>query len=373
MLSKTPFKKIIIVAFASIFLALLSSSYFETAQTNFFASIKHYIEHGSFSKLDTVEDNGSMYTFHRGQRYLNPVNIFQQVLGHSEAFMSKKYGLEIKQYSFFDSNGDFDRVLQIADFMKSHFFIEEIGGLQIVRYPYEIDYAPFKAPWYSGMAQGHAAIVFLHAYTITGNQDYLQYARLSINMLSLPFEKGGVMLELESGSGDIWFEEYADPTMALALTPRVLNGNIFAIDGLFWLWFVTKDAHYLDLLKGAINGINSVIDQLDTGLWSYYGFCKNFASSGYHLIHIEQLRRMIEYSKIIGLKYPDNIEKYKKRFQIYRAFPFMGYGQRMLFQRNNMIYVIFVSNYLFSVFLTNILWRIVLLKPSRPIEQVALC
>lgn len=342
--------KIKVLFVMSFVLSIITSSYFEQPQMKFFAAIKSVLQHGSISRFSG--EGSTLYTHHDGEYYVNPVHVLQQVLPFSEESLIKLSDVDVSGYSFFTPSAETADVIKIADFMIESSDVESINGVEVVRFPYAIEYQSYElsSPWYSGMAQGHAIIVFLHAYTITGDVRYLDYALLSANTLATPLEDGGVLLE--AGGEGVWFEEYADPTKDSDMAPRVLNGHVFAVDGLFWAWFVTQNVFYRDLLVRSIAGVESTIGKYDSGFWSYYGLHYNFAHAGYHSIHIEQLNRLLEYSSVLGVTETEDINTYKDKFRGYKNLPFLGYIQRLLYQRNNMIYVILISNisFFFVVF-----------------------
>jgi hypothetical protein len=91
-------------------------------------------------------------------------------------------------------------------------------------------------------------------YKCFGEQRYLDVAWQLARALTLLGGPGGddrwIATELEDGS--IWFEEYPydDPPQA-----RVLNGHIFAVYGLYYLYQHTGDEDVLALLNAGITAI----------------------------------------------------------------------------------------------------------------------
>lgn len=340
MVGKATVTKLFLIFMFSSLVALLVASYTETHQSPFFSAVKNLVLHGSGSRY--VESEDVLHTRYDWGAYINPVHVAQSVYHYSERSLIELFELDFEAYKFIDRNPAL--VVGIADIFIENYESEIINGLEVMRYPYHFDYPAYSlnAPWYSGMAQGHAAVVFLHAYKLTGEGSYLSYAKKSIDLLQVPLDDGGVLIHpnLEG----IWFEEYADPQKDPTATPRVLNGNIFAIDGLFWFWYITKDEQYKDLLRESVLAVEDHISLYDSGVWSYYDARFNLAHAGYHELHIKQLKRLSTYSNIIGLEEPESIHHYAKKYTIYQKIPFLGFAQRMLFQRNNMVYVLFLSN-----------------------------
>lgn len=329
------------IAPVSLLLALFSSSYTEVRQQEFFASLKNTVVIGQPSVYQEVD--GIRLKFHYGEMRYNPVGIAQQVLRYSEEQLIGVSGLSITPYSIMLSTDE--NVLQIADFFMSHYEVEEIAGLNVLRLPYEFGY-PFyglNAPWYSGMAQGHAMIVLLHAYKVTNEPKFLSYAEKLFNVLKIPLTDGGVLVTTDSNS--IIFEEYADPTQDMSNAPKVLNGNIFAIDGLFWFWCLTGSEDAKRLLINSIVSMNDMFPEYNAMFWSYYDLQGNYANAKYHKLHLRQIIRLKEYAELLDIDGLTNFMSVYDRWSLNNALPFFGYFERMLLNKNRMLYVIFLSNF----------------------------
>jgi hypothetical protein len=364
---KIELKRKLFLLIASAVAALLSSSYTEGRQQNFFAGLKNLVLIGQSSVYEEVD--GIRLKNHFGQFELNPVGIAQQVLQYSENELIRHSKVSVTPYAWrSDSQTNVQRV---ADFIKNNYEPVRINDVDVLLLPYQFDY-PFyslSAPWYSGMAQGHAIIVMLHAYQLTENKDYLDSARMLYNALTIPIVDGGVLVEqtpTENSLTVIVFEEYADPARSGFPQPKVLNGNIFAIDGLFWFWYFTADPKAERLLKQAILSVERLIPEYDALAWSYYDLMSNYANYKYHQIHIYQLKRLQEYAAILGFEELPNVSKIKNRWKLYNYVPFAGYLERMLLNRNRMLYVIYISNLM--AFLMLFFLALILFPLSRPMS-----
>lgn len=341
-------RKILFLSFViSLPIALLSSAYTEETQMTFWKGVKNVLVYGSLKRGES--ESGVLFTIYDGKRHINPVHVTMQVLLQAEKLLSDN--LELKLIPYGSQKASAVSITEVADFLIKHYDTETIGGREVVRFDYDFDYPIYdlKAPWYSGMAQGHAAIVFLAAYVITDNDVYLEYARKSVALFRIPTKSGGVMVPLKDGS--VWFEEYADPVKSFTETPKVLNGHNFAVDGLFFYWHLTKDPGYEDLLKKSILAVENNIYKYDTGFWSYYGMKGNYAHIGYHKVHLKQLSRLTYYVGYLKLEGYKNLPKYLDRFDGYLMFAPLGYFQRMVFQRNNLVYIIYITNLIVVFFL----------------------
>lgn len=343
----------------SLLLALFSSSYTEVRQQEFFASVKNLFTIGQPSVYEEID--GIRLKFHYGEMRHNPVGIAQQVLWYSEEQLIRDSGLNITPYSIMHLTDQ--SVLQIADFFMNHYEAEQINGVDVLRLPYLFDY-PFYAlssPWYSGMAQGHAMIVLLHAYKITSETRYLSYAEKLFNVLKIPLADGGVLVT--SHDDNIIFEEYADPTQDVSKAPRVLNGNIYAIDGLFWFWYLTGSEDAKQLLINSIVSMNEMLPEYNAKFWSYYDLQGNYANAKYHKLHLRQIIRLQEYTEILKIDDLGNMVIVYERWRMNDIFPFMGYAERMLLNRNRMLYVIYFSNLI--VFISLIILLVTVHRYSR--------
>lgn len=334
-------KPLMWIAPVSLLLALFSSSYTEVSQQEFFASLKNFVVIGKPSVYHEVD--GIRLKFHYGEMRYNPVGIAQQVLRYSEEQLIKASGLKITPYSTIYSSNE--KVVQIAEFFINHYKVEEIASLDVLRLPYEFDYPTYglNAPWYSGMAQGHAMIVLLHAYKVTNEPKFLSYAEKLFNVLKIPLTDGGVLVTTHSNS--IIFEEYADPTQEMSEAPRVLNGNIFAIDGLFWFWYLTGSEDAKRLLTNSIASMNDILPEYNAIFWSYYDLQGNYANAKYHKLHLRQVIRLKEYAELLEIDGLTNFVRVHDRWSLNNALPFFGYFERMLLNKNRMLYVIFLSNF----------------------------
>lgn len=337
--------------------ALLTSAYTEECQMAFWKGVKNLFVYGSLKRSES--ESGMPITIYNGEQHINPVHVTMQVLLQAEEHLSNLLDLDLEPYGSPKANTV--SITEVADFLIEHYDTEMINGQEVVRFGYHFDYPIYdlKAPWYSGMAQGHAVIVLLAAYMINNDEVYLDYARKSVELLRISTNSGGVMVPL--GDGSVWFEEYADPLKGFAETPKVLNGHVFAVDGLFYYWCVTRDPVYEELLYNSMLAVESNIEAYDTGFWSYYDLMGNYAHIGYHKVHIKQLSRLIYYAEYLEFEKYERIPEHLAVFERYLALAPLGFAQRMVSQRNKLIYVIYATNLfliLCSVWCFSLIWRL---------------
>jgi hypothetical protein len=160
-------------------------------------------------------------------------------------------------------------------------------------------------PWVSGMAQGRGIHVLIRAYNMTGDTKYLEAAHLALNSFYKETKDGGVTYKDQNGW---WYEEYVT---GRDLEPRVLNGMVFALLGIYEYYKFTGDQDAKFLFDQGILSLKDNLYKFDSGNWSYYDVMGNRASTSYHKLHINQMLQLYEITKdpIFG--------EYHEKFQGY--------------------------------------------------------
>lgn len=158
----------------------------------------------------------------------------------------------------------------------------------------------FDSPWYSGMAQGKILSIFSRAFELTGQEKYLLIAEQIFNsFFFLKGEKEPWVARYDD-HGCYWIEEY--PLEQPGLT---LNGFMFAMDGLYDYYRITKTEKSKQLLKKSLNTIKNHISLYRRkGKDSYYCLEHRHlhGDSTYHLIHIGQLEYLYMFTDDIFFK-----------------------------------------------------------------------
>lgn len=121
-----------------------------------------------------------------------------------------------------------------------------------------------KAPWISAMVQGLVISSLVRGYRLTGERRLLDLGRRATRVFTQLVEDGGVRT-IEAGGAV--YEEY--PGFPL---PRVLDGSLFGLLGLYDLWVETNDGDVSDLFTAGITGLRHALPMWDyKGMWSWYG------------------------------------------------------------------------------------------------------
>lgn len=335
--------KLLLVLFV---LSLVSSHYTEQFLIPSLTSLKHLIYYSKSNRF--VENENKLYTNYSfiNKPVINPVHVAQKAFNSSEKYLFKKYISSELQYLYDPNvNVDKDKILSVADYFINNYKSEEINNMSVVRLPYNFNYPSYdlKNPWYSGMAQGLASVVLLAAYDITTENKYLEMAEKIGLALTIPISEGGTLINLSNNG--IWHEEYADSTKELH--PKVLNGNIFAIDGIFWLKIITGKSFWNSLLNNSLVGLNDNINRYDGFFWSKYGLMGNYANWKYHSLHILQLKKVINVYSDNSNYEQKNILEYSNVFDNYKNIPF-GFTERLFLHSNNMLFIVLSINLLFN-------------------------
>lgn len=142
-----------------------------------------------------------------------------------------------------------------------------------------------RPPWFSAMAQGQIASVFVRA--ASRDEQATETALRALRPLldrSEPFV-------VETNSGPVLEEA---PTSPPSL---VLNGWIYALWGVFDVAVGLGSEEAAILFKESIESLQTTLDQYDTGWWSRYSLWANgrdLAKPFYHRIHVVQLEALHE-------------------------------------------------------------------------------
>jgi heparosan-N-sulfate-glucuronate 5-epimerase len=153
----------------------------------------------------------------------------------------------------------------------------------------------WQQPWYdsvgnpytSGMTSGLAIQVFTEAYRLTNAPEYLQFAKKLLRGYFIPINQGGFTYKDNNGW---WYEELADTAMH---TPRILDGHIFAITGVYEYWCVTKDDSANIIISKGIQSLKNSLPDYDIGNgWAFYDGYKKPADKKYQRLLASQMLQL---------------------------------------------------------------------------------
>jgi len=150
------------------------------------------------------------------------------------------------------------------------------------------------AGWYGAMCQGQAISVLCRAYLSSGDEKYIESAKLALNLFSIPSSRGGIKTEFMGVHP--WYEEY--PT-----TPStfILNGFIYSLLGLYDLSQVAKDNVEAKMaFEKGMESLKALLPFYESGHGTFYDLrhytmktAPKRARWDYHATHVNQLLTLL--------------------------------------------------------------------------------
>lgn len=215
-----------------------------------------------------------------------------------------------------DARGSLDRFFVQVEWLKSA-AIERADGAVVwpVPFDWQEGFCALKAPWISAMYQAVAVSTLVRAYRLTGEDRLLSLSRHAVEVFRAGIEAGGV--RTREGDG-VLYEEY--PGYPL---PRVLDGFLFSLLGLYDLYAETGDLEVHRLFTDGVEGLRRTIRFWDyRGKWSWYGSHGYLCPPHYHALNQALLaivsrlcgdRALAEQAErwnVANLTWPDRVEVY---------------------------------------------------------------
>jgi hypothetical protein len=138
--------------------------------------------------------------------------------------------------------------------------------------------ALLKSPWISAMIQGLVISVLIRAYRLKPDPSLLDLCHAALQVYRKDISEGGIRTNT---NGHFLFEEY--PAYPL---PRVLDGFLFSLLGLYDFWVETEDPSAKKLLDNGVLGLLWNLDSwnYERG-WSWYGTHGYLSPPNYHALN----------------------------------------------------------------------------------------
>lgn len=182
----------------------------------------------------------------------------------------------------FHSSGDAAALKEFwaqIDWLQSHAVQRPDGAIV---WPCYFDWqegaALLKSPWISAMYQSVVISALVRAYRIQKDPELLDMCLQAAKVFTLPIEEGGVRTMMGAGA---LYEEY--PVCPL---PRVLDGFLFSLLGLYDLAIETGSAEIYGLVSDGVVGLRLALPNWDyRGKWSWYGTHGYLCPPHYHQLN----------------------------------------------------------------------------------------
>jgi len=149
--------------------------------------------------------------------------------------------------------------LNIADFIKKQMVY--IDDFDVLQYNFHVKDYNYKLPATSSMSQGFALGVMAQAYSLTGDQSYIEVAEKILNSYGKTIDEGGIL--------NYWdelpiYEEYVDPKS------HVLNGFIFSLSGLYYYYKTMGSEKAKKYFDEGVETLVKKLPEYDATFTSYY-------------------------------------------------------------------------------------------------------
>lgn len=176
----------------------------------------------------------------------------------------------------------------------------EARGAWYFPYPFDFSHAAhsgvsYRAPWYSGMAQGEAISLFVQLSELDGvteTERTLYRAAADGAFASLlRADDGTPWVVNKNASGYLWIQEY--PGAEPGAGDYTYNGMVFAMFGLYDYYVATRNELALALYDGSATTIARYFPLLRNTRWiSYYCQTHRIPTESYHQHHINLFRQL---------------------------------------------------------------------------------
>ena len=152
----------------------------------------------------------------------------------------------------------------------------------MIVWPFLIDWKEgpiiLKAPWPSAIAQGQSISALVRGFRITGDMELLEICKGAAKAFRKSIADGGIRTLAE---GHVFHAEYpGDPA------PRILDGFLSGLLGLYDLYVETNDSEVHEDLKEGIDGLKHLLPYWTyRNKWSWYGSRTYLCSGQYHTLN----------------------------------------------------------------------------------------
>lgn len=256
--------------------------------------------------VERVGENGVPNVFYARENNIEPGLQYN-------ATIVANYALDYYK-EFMEGNADACMKFQnCVESLADSLHIDENGGRYI--FPWRQAWYPeVGAPFTSGMTSGHAIKVFDRAFEHSGDSIYFYYSRQLIRGFYLTMDSGGFTIKNSEGW---WYEEFAAPN---SKTPMILDGHIFALEGLMHHNAKFHSDSAIFLIEKGLAGLLHFLPEYDLGNGYFnYDISGKPADIKYRGIILSQLKNLYETTGNVELReYYDKWVAHDKKPYFYR-------------------------------------------------------
>jgi hypothetical protein len=166
--------------------------------------------------------------------------------------------------------------------------ITYLGNFAIYKFHFQqIYYSSVGVPWVSGLSSGKAIEAFSRGYECSGDASYLVDAERLMRGFYVDIQNGGFTYKATDGW---WYEEYADTNLN---TPRVVNGHIDAILGVYEFMKLTGSDSARQVFENGLQALKNNIHRYDAGNgWTYYDANGKKSDKQYQRTMVDMMKRL---------------------------------------------------------------------------------
>lgn len=287
---------------------------------NFNANVRTFIKNGQFSRTNFTDNGLPLKYSPRVGAYRSPFYVVHYGLQYSEAGKHKVANLNTyhwktdQTFEFWPSSPlkpSLKLFKNAADWVVENAVKDAKGNVHLA-YNFDWPYKNYpngmlKAPWWSGLTDGHAITLMLRAWDCFKDEKYLEVAEALYRSTLRAVTEGGSLLEF---NGYPWIEEYVDPRASSSEMSRVFNGMVYAYFGIKGFEEFYDFNGYSKSLKLSII---ANLHEFDLGYWSYYDAIGSRSNLKYHNVNLA----LLEDDRL----YTPEFKEYISRWKVGRAFP----------------------------------------------------
>lgn len=229
--------------------------------------------------------------------YVNPKGIpYVHYMAENDVAASTQYNATIvanyaiKYYNDFIETKD---TLKINQFFNCVQFLKDsvvhLGNTYLYHFNWQQGWYPnIKPPFTSGMTNGRTIDVCTKAFQLTKDSSYIFFAKKLLRAFYISIDSGSFVYLTNNGW---WYEEMAK---ANTITPHILDGHIFAIQGVQAYYKQTNDDSAKTVIQNGLLALKNALPNYTGKEKIYYDINQKVADKKYCKILTNQMWQLWE-------------------------------------------------------------------------------